>query len=159
MRREAIDAVYASDLVRARETAAAIAAPLGLDVRLDQRLREFDFGNWEGLTWDEIVARFPRAAESGRTSARDYAPDGGERFALVCDRVRAFLDEVRATQVQRALAVSHAGVLHAFAEVIFGKALDAPSLFFAPASITRVHYDANQPRLVAFNDTDHLTPL
>lgn len=157
MRFEAIDAIYASDLVRARETAAAIAAPLGLDVRLDQRLREFDFGSWEGLTWDEIVAHFPRAAESGRTSARDYAPDGGERFALVCDRVRAFLDEVRATHVQRTLAVSHAGVLHAFADVIFGKRVDALRLLFAPASITRIVYECDEARLVALNDTDHLS--
>lgn len=128
-------------------------------MRLDERLREFDFGNWEGLTWDEIAARFPRAAESGRTSARDYAPDGGERFALVCDRVREFLDDVCAGTAQRVLAVSHAGVLHAFADVIFPQRSDALRLFFAPASITRIAYDAGEPRVVALNDTDHLASL
>jgi broad specificity phosphatase PhoE len=142
--------------VRARETAAAVAAAHGADVRLDERLREFDFGSWEGLTWDEIVARFPRAAASGRTSARDYAPDGGERFALVCDRVRAFLEDANASRASRVVAVSHAGVLHAFADVIFGSRIDAQGLFFAPASLTRIVFDADEPRLVALNDTTHL---
>lgn len=157
LRDEQLDAIYSSDLVRARETAAAIAKPHGVDVRLDERLREFDFGGWEGLTWDQIVARFPRAARSGRTSARDYAPDGGERFALVCDRVRAFLDDARSSSAARVLAVSHAGVLHAFADVIFGKRMDALGLFFAPASATRIAFDADEPRLVTLNDTTHLT--
>ncbi len=159
MRGEKLDAVYASDLIRARETAASIAASHGLEVRLDERLREFDFGTWEGLTWDEIVAKYPRAAQSGRTSARNYTPDGGERFGLVCDRVRTFLGDIGAAAPQRVLVVSHAGVLHAFADVIFENKLDAPSLFFAPASITRIRYDAGQPQLVAFNDTAHLSSL
>jgi probable phosphoglycerate mutase len=52
---EQVDAVYASDLVRARETAEIVAGRLGLPVGVDPDLREKDWGTWEGLTGDERV--------------------------------------------------------------------------------------------------------
>ena len=51
------------------------------------RLREFDFGEWEGLRWDEIVATRPQLRERALTAAALYSPDGGETFAAVCERV------------------------------------------------------------------------
>lgn len=54
-----LDAVYSSDLVRAHETARIVAERLGLDIVVLPELRERDFGTWEGLTDDEILARFP----------------------------------------------------------------------------------------------------
>ena len=57
---ESLDAVYSSDLARARETAAVIAARHGLDVIETSDLREKDFGSWEGMTDTEIMARFPQ---------------------------------------------------------------------------------------------------
>ena len=56
---EDIGAVYASDLQRASETAKAIARRHGLEVRLDERLREIDQGDWTGLTPEEIAKRWP----------------------------------------------------------------------------------------------------
>lgn len=156
LRDDALDAIYSSDLVRARETAGIVAATHDLDVRLDERLREFDFGDWEGLTWDEIASRFPNAAKSGRTAARAYAPEGGERFSTVCQRVLAFLEDARASSARRVVAVSHAGVLHAFADVLLGDRVDATELSFAPASITRIAFKGDRALLVALNDTDHL---
>jgi 2,3-bisphosphoglycerate-dependent phosphoglycerate mutase len=52
---ETIDAIYTSDLSRARETAEIVAARLGLPVLVDAGLREKDWGTWEGLTGDERV--------------------------------------------------------------------------------------------------------
>jgi broad specificity phosphatase PhoE len=52
---EGADAIYASDLVRARDTAEIIGARLGLPVVIDADLREKNWGNWEGLTGDERV--------------------------------------------------------------------------------------------------------
>src|ERR1700760_4361850 len=53
------DAVFSSDLARARETAEIVAAPHGVPVVVEPQLREIDIGSWSGLTHDEIRSRFP----------------------------------------------------------------------------------------------------
>src|SRR5258706_9371961 len=79
-------ALYTSPLLRARQTAEAVAAVLGLVVVADQRLREEDFGAWENRTRAEGQAADPQrlaAWEAGDT----IAPPGGERLAAVRGRV------------------------------------------------------------------------
>ncbi len=61
------DAIVASDLLRARQTAEALAALTGLPVQLDPRLRERHFGEWQGLPMTEVTERFPEAHERWRT--------------------------------------------------------------------------------------------
>ncbi|XTZ18616.1 histidine phosphatase family protein [Micromonospora echinospora] len=69
------DAIVASDLSRAADTAAALAGLTGLPVRTDPRLRERYFGQWQGLLLDEVVERFP--AEYARWRAGDPDPGAG----------------------------------------------------------------------------------
>ncbi|WFE21416.1 histidine phosphatase family protein [Solwaraspora sp. WMMD937] len=66
------DAIVASDLQRAADTAAALAALTGLPVRSDPRLRERQYGLWQGLTMPTIAERFP--AEHARWRAGDPSP-------------------------------------------------------------------------------------
>jgi len=151
---------YASDLSRALDTARAIARPHGLAVASDPRLREFNFGDWEGLTWTHILERWPELAAQPYTEARLYHPRGGEAFDDVVARATAFLHDLRVLEDERVLVVTHAGILHAIVEA-FGPALrglpDHP-LVFATASITRVAMEAGGPRLITLNDVDHLNP-
>src|SRR5512133_1433936 len=56
---EGIDAIYTSDLQRARETAEILAARFGSEVVALRELREIDVGDWQGLTWPEIEERHP----------------------------------------------------------------------------------------------------
>lgn len=56
-----VEAVYSSDLVRAMTTARCVADRFGLTVEPRPELRELNFGDWEGLTYDEIVAKWPDA--------------------------------------------------------------------------------------------------
>ncbi|MEU4570081.1 histidine phosphatase family protein [Micromonospora sp. NPDC023956] len=69
------DAIVASDLSRAADTAAALAALTGLPVHTDPRLRERHFGQWQGLLVDEVAERFP--AEYARWRAGDPDPGAG----------------------------------------------------------------------------------
>ncbi|MFI7216786.1 histidine phosphatase family protein [Micromonospora maritima] len=69
------DAVVASDLRRAADTAAALAALTGLPVRSDARLRERHFGQWQGLALTEVAERFPD--EYARWRAGDPDPGAG----------------------------------------------------------------------------------
>lgn len=79
-------AVVSSDLSRAAVTARALADRLGLDVRLDERLRERSGGSWEGLTGAEIRAKFPEAWET-------WQPEDGEAERPVGERVAAAVEQ------------------------------------------------------------------
>lgn len=79
--------VYASDLLRARNTAAAISK----DVELDTRLREIDFGLCEGRTFNEIAARWPRVADSLVSDPTSFVAPDGESFADFSTRVNEFV--------------------------------------------------------------------
>jgi broad specificity phosphatase PhoE len=103
---ETIDAVYASDLERARETALAVASPLGLTVCELPELREKHFGSWEGLTREEIRDRFPHAIR-GRWG-------DGESTDEMAERVLGGLRRIAARHDGRVvLVVSHGGPLRA----------------------------------------------
>ena len=65
-----LDAIYSSDLSRARATAAAVAATHGLEVTLDPRLRERSFGSWEGLTREDVSASRRARVTTARATTR-----------------------------------------------------------------------------------------
>jgi len=103
---EPIDAIYASDLARARDTAGVVAAARGLDVVTHPGLREKHFGTWEGLYDHEVFERFPGAATG---------PWGdGESTEEMVERVLAAVRELAARHLEGTiLAVSHGGPLRA----------------------------------------------
>jgi len=103
----AVDAILASDLQRAAETAAIIAAAIGVGpVLVDERLRERDAGEWTGLTRHEIEERWPGHLDAG------HRPDGFESDESVLARVVAALHDVdRHHSGAAVLAVTHAGVV------------------------------------------------
>jgi broad specificity phosphatase PhoE len=98
---ETIDAVYSSDLARARETAEIVAEALGLGVHLDAGLREFDTGNWTGLTRDEIRARFPDQERHDGETRGQLVARVGSALGRICQRHPG----------QRVLVVTHGGAL------------------------------------------------
>lgn len=147
---------YSSDLQRALETAQTILAERNPALVTDARLREFDFGAWEGLTWPEIIARWPEFDRRLPTQARQYEPVGGERFDHVVARLRAFLDDLRATVITgHVLVVTHAGALHALMEVLAPKGFDPLGMVFSTASITRVAMEGRRARIITLNDVSH----
>lgn len=102
-------AIYCSDLLRARQTAELIAAPLGLSVTLDARLREINLGAWEGMLSSDIEAQYPRELEehSQNNPFHARAPQG-ESPRDVAERVTAAVDEIASQHPDDAvLIVSH----------------------------------------------------
>ena len=127
-----IDAVIASPLQRAYDTAATAAKALGLDVTVDHDLIETDFGAWEGLTFGEAAERDP---EQHRRWLRDTSatPPDGESFDSVAERVRrAQARIINEHNGQNVLVVSHVTPI----KTLLRMALDA-----GPGLLYRLHLD------------------
>ncbi|RME88118.1 MAG: alpha-ribazole phosphatase [Anaerolineae bacterium] len=105
------DAVYSSDLARARETAEALARLKGLPVHEDPRLREIHQGEWQGMLVTEIQARYAERFERRKSDPLRVAPPGGETVAKVRERVVRALEEILAKHPGGTVAV----VSHGFA--------------------------------------------
>ncbi|MER8222784.1 bifunctional RNase H/acid phosphatase [Streptomyces sp. NPDC094143] len=158
-RRGTIQAVVSSPLTRTRETAGIVAARLGLDVEIEDGLRETDFGAWEGLTFAEVRERHPEDLNAWLASPDAEPTGGGESFAATADRIAATRDKlIAAHQGRTVLLVTHVTPIKTFVRL----ALGAPpeSLFrmeLSAASLSAVAYYADGNASVRlFNDTSHL---
>lgn len=156
--RGTVQAVVTSPLARCRQTAQAVADRLGLDVRVDEGLRETDFGAWEGLTFAEVKERYPDELDAWLGSAK-AAPPGGESFAAVARRVSLARDKLLARHPGRTvLLVTHVTPIKTLVRL----ALGAPpeSLFrmeLSPAALSAVaYYGDGNASLRLLNDTSHL---
>lgn len=154
-----IDAVYASDLARARQTAAPIAAARGVETRVDPRLRERHYGSFEGRTHDELERVEADAWRRWRAREPDFAlPGGGESLRAFHARVAAALhDLVRAHPGQTVVAVTHGGVLDIAYRIATGSALEAPRRHdLLNASLNRIAWNGRAFSLLAWADVGHL---
>ncbi|WP_053638981.1 bifunctional RNase H/acid phosphatase [Streptomyces sp. NRRL F-4707] len=158
-RRGTIEAVVASPLARTRETAGIVAARLGLEVAVEEGLRETDFGAWEGLTFGEVRDRHPDDLDAWLASPDAEPTGGGESFAATGARIAATRDRLVAAYAGRTvLLVSHVTPIKTFVQL----ALGAPpeSLFrmeLSAASLSAVAYYADGGASVRlFNETSHL---
>jgi broad specificity phosphatase PhoE len=112
LKTESIDAIYASDLSRSLTTADAIGRVFGLSPIKVPELREIDFGEWEGLTWQEIESRDQAYARRWSQEYPDLAAPGGEPFEAFQSRVLSAVTHLLAMTSQRCVAVvTHAGVM------------------------------------------------
>jgi len=120
-----VEVVVASDLRRAAETADLLAGALGLEVRLDPRLRELHVGAWSGLPHAEIAARWPRDLARFRAGDPDVRPGGGESRRALRARVAPCLDEWAARHpIARVAVVTHGGVIRVLTGERVGNAED-----------------------------------
>ncbi|EST23869.1 bifunctional RNase H/acid phosphatase [Streptomyces roseochromogenus] len=160
-RRGTIQTILASPLTRTRETAAVVATRLGLDVTIEDGLRETDFGAWEGLTFGEVRDRHPDDLNAWLADPEAHPTGGGESFAETATRIAATRDKLVAAYAGRTvLLVTHVTPIKTFVRL----ALGAPpeSLFrmeLSAASLSAVAYYADGNASVRlFNDTSHLRP-
>jgi broad specificity phosphatase PhoE len=103
---DGVDVIWASDLERAHHTAKILAAPRGLEVVADARLREREAGEWTGLTRAEIDEQYPGALEERRR------PPGFESDEALVPRAVAALEALAAALGSgTAIVVTHGGVI------------------------------------------------
>jgi probable phosphoglycerate mutase len=134
-------AVVASPTVRTQELGRAIGRRLGLRVDTDDRLREMEFGQWEGLTAGQVEERWP--GDFARWFGEGtFAPPGGESYVEVGERVAAVIEDLRVTGEGRTVVVAgHAAMIR----TVVGRALAMPpsawsALRVPPCSLTILRY-------------------
>jgi probable phosphoglycerate mutase len=158
-----VDALYASTVPRAIETAEIIAPALGQEVRIDRDLREYDLGDGHGLTFEEIDERYPLPEKRDPYFVR--AP-GSESWASFGERVEVTLGRVaRDHEGQTVVVVCHGGVIeHAFQ--MWGlSSIDGLHMEITNTGITEFRWTEQWPwnqslppswRLIRVNDAAHL---
>jgi len=107
---EDISAIYASDLLRATQTASIIAGDSGVDVIETEGLREIDFGDWEGLSYNEIMEHDKETLDSWIENPTGVDIPGGERWRDFAARINAAFDDITQNENGDAIAlVTHGG--------------------------------------------------
>lgn len=159
LRSYAIDAVYSSDLIRAYETALPTAAAFGLPIRKDAALREIDGGKWEGLSQEEIAARYPQEYAVWHNDIGLSRCTGGESMQEVQCRGIAEAEQIAEKHLgQTVLLATHAGFLRAM-QCYWQKLplSEMKDIQWVPnASVTEVQYDDGAYELVRLGEASFL---
>lgn len=109
---EALDAIYSSDLCRAMRTAQYLAERFGIDIHPESSLRELNFGAWEGLSYEEIVSRWPDAMKNFLRHPDVLSIPEGETFGDLQKRGAKRIREIVAENDGKTVAVvAHGAIL------------------------------------------------
>jgi probable phosphoglycerate mutase len=157
--RDAIDAIYASDLSRAHTTASAIAQAVGQSVTAHTGLRERHFGAFQGRTFAEIEAELPDHAWHWRKRTPDWVPPGGgESLLMLRERIVGTVNELAARHPgQQIVLVAHGGVLDILYRAATRLELQAPRTWqLTNTAVNRLLWTPQGLSLVGWGDTSHL---
>ena len=151
-------AVYASPLERARASAEIIAKPHHLAVTVEAAFSEMAFGPWEGLTRDEVEARFPGAYRTWRSVPHELRLDGVETLMDVAGRVGRGLEELRDGRAGQTLVlVTHAIVARLLVLDALGLGPDRLwSVDASPGGISEIEYEPGWATIHRMNTLSHL---
>ena len=151
-----IDAIVASPQARAQGTARIAAGALGLDVVVEEGLREIDFGDFEGLTRDEAVSRDKAAFDEWQSSPNN-APPGGESLTALHRRVSRTRSKLQERyEGQTVLVVTHMTPVKSFLRQALGAGPELfKHLFLDLASISVVDYYGDFGVVRCVNDVAH----
>ena len=156
-----IDEIYASDLPRAVATARPLAHATGLALIETPAIRERDVGEFTGLRFEEVQARWPDGWAAMLSRDPEFRPGGGESHRECAERVGRFLDELMARRAHgRVVLYSHGvAINHMMRHVLGLPPSGAPRAFFQieNCSLQRVQVlGGGLLRIAATNDVAHL---
>ena len=155
------DVLLTSPMLRTRQTAAIIGARIGLEPIVVDGLQEGRFGDWDGLTFAEVMTGWPDLMADWLASP-DVSPPGGESVRAVVIRVSSALDGIlEAHPGRRIIVAAHVGSIRAMTTRALGSPLESMNrMELAPASITTLTwYSDGNASMRSFAESGHLEGL
>ena len=153
---EAIDCIYSSPLERAMETAVCLAHTRSLKILVEEKLIDFDYGDWTGKSFAELMddppwQRFNRLRSIARVP-------GGEMMLEVQARAVGFLERAHGDLPEASIAVvTHCDVIRAVLCHYLGMPLDLfQRIEIAPASVSVLRMESQHPTIAAINTGPHV---
>ena len=155
---EALQVAIASDLQRAWETATIITAGSSVSLSAEPRLREMSFGDWEGLTYEQIQARDPDVLARWGADVLGFTPPGGENLRQFAKRVGPVLEAlIQEHEDETLLLVAHGGSLQLLIALALGLSPEKYWQFYlSPGSVSEVSLYPEGAIVNLLNDTCHL---
>lgn len=158
-----LDRVLSSPLERAQETAQLIVGQREVELETDERLIEFDYGGWEGMTTDEVSTRLPSEYDLYDANPAIYRPGGGENGNQAAVRALALVDYLLewwgGTGDRTVLLVGHSSINRVLLAAITGVPMaDYRRRFLQDwANLTVLRWEDRDsgPLLVLLNDMAH----
>lgn len=146
-----LDMIYASDLQRAAKTADIVAKQHRININTEARLREANFGVWEGLTFNEIKKQDGEKLDTWLEDPVTVHPPEGETFEEVQKRAKEGLNEIKNEhEDEQILVVAHGGTIRALLVDLLGMSL---------SNFWRIQQDNTSVNLVKFYDGDPIISL
>lgn len=149
---------YCSDLLRTRQVCETILSDGRVTHSESSDLRELDYGEWEGLSINEVKDRYPGEFSGMLAGENDCAPPGGESVTQLLERTGRFVEQVKSRGTEgNVLVVCHGGSLRGLIVQLLG----LPETTFWSfqvdlASISIVNIYPGRTVLTSLNDTSHL---
>jgi len=154
-----VDAVYSSDLIRARTTARAVYVPKNLPIHLDPSFREINLGPWEGQSWDELRVNDAENLHNFNFQMEKWDPRGGESPRDVINRFYPALMKAIRDNAGKTIAVfSHGCALRIMLNYLHGRDIDGigDTPHGDNTAVSLLTFDGEKPRFIYENDNSHL---
>lgn len=130
-----VEALYSSTLDRARQTAEIISGHVELPIAYDERIVEWDCGEWSGHLRTEIIERWPAEWAAFRVDLFHYRGPGCENYPDMFERARPFVEEVLAVEASTIAVISHGMIGKVMISMLLGLDEDETLAVYQPNDV------------------------
>ncbi len=155
-----VDAIYSSDLMRARDTLALLSEKTGVPITTRKDLREINVGAVQGMSFSDFTEKYPEEFKKRQENFGDFKFPDGESNKELMERALFAIDEIaRENEGKRVVIATHGGVIRtlvcAFSGLDISRLSDVPRLH--NASLTVIKYDKGKAEFLLKDYTGHLS--